>query len=516
MKKNQNTRIGKTPATLNTIGAAAILLIFAIQAGADDLDVSAAVHQPQLEHILQQELNQLVVIDPHQAFEEAFEVGDKLFGTAGNELDGIGAYVGNGSRFAKHPRVDLTGPMQWANHIPERVTGPNSQACSECHFHPSEDGSGPVSTNNVRDPKRKGKIGKFITRQPPHVFGIGAKQRLAEEMTQELHQIRDAALVIAQTRNQAKAKLIAKGIRFGRITAYPDGSLDFSEVEGVDDDLIIKPLQWKGANSTVRDFVREAENNELGLQAVEIVGIGQDGDFDQIVNELTVGDITALAIYQAAQPRPVTKTELADLGLMALSSEEEEQIEAGGKVFKKIKCLRCHVPELQLDSPIFSEPSRSAAYRDQSFPSGDNPRELGLRPRTAVTFDLTQDMPDNIIELETGRIFHLGNFKKNESGQTIVNIFSDLKRHDLGERVAEPVDEIGTGPSVFITQPLWGAGSTAPYMHDGRSPTITDAILQHGGEAANSRDKFVNLKEKKKKALVAYIENQILFKQTEE
>ena len=141
---------------------------------------------------------------------------------------------------------------------------------------------------------------------------------------------------------------------------------------------------------------------------------------------------------------------------------------------------------------------------------------LGLSPDTAVTFDLTQDIPDNIIELENGRKVHLGNFLTNEDGQTIVNIFSDLKRHDLGERVAEPVDEVGTGPSVFITQPLWGAGSTAPYMHDGRSPTITDAILQHGGEAADSRKKFVNLNERKQKALIAYIENQILFKLPEE
>jgi CxxC motif-containing protein (DUF1111 family) len=46
-------------------------------------------------------------------------------------------------------------------------------------------------------------------------------------------------------------------------------------------------------------------------------------------------------------------------------------------------------------------------------------------------------------------------------------------------------------------------------MHDGRSSTITDAILQHGGEAAVSREEFVNLSEREKKALVAYIENHI-------
>jgi len=397
------------------------------------------------------------------------------------------------------------------------VTGPNSQACTECHFRPFEDGSGPVSANNVRDPKHKGKIGKFITRQPPHVFGLGAKQRLAEEMTQELHQIRDAALKKAQKNGEAKTiKLIAKGIDFGRITAFPDGNLDFSQVEGIDNDLIIKPLQWKGANFTIRDFVRGAANNELGLQAVELVGMEEDGDFDGVLNELTVGDITALTIYQAAQPRPVTKIQLARLGLTALSREEVDQIEVGKKVFKSVKCANCHLPELLLDSFIFSEPSRSAAYRDQLFPSGADPLDLGLTPRAAVTFDLTEDIPDNIIELENGEIVHLGNFLTNDSGQTIVNIFSDLKRHDLGPQVAESVDEVGTGPSVFITQPLWGAGSTAPYMHDGRSPTITDAILQHGGEAADSSKKFVNLNERKKKALIAYIENQILFKLAED
>lgn len=516
MKKFHTLPFVNSANLLKAIGTVALLLLFAVPAEADNLEVSEQAHTPQLEHIAQQRLNRLALADPHAAFEQAFEVGDALFATAGNELDGVGAQVGNGSRFTKHPRSDLIGPTQWASHFPPRVTGPNSQACNECHFRPSEDGSGPVSADNVRDPRRTGQISLFITRQPPHIFGIGAKQRLAEEMTQDLHRIRDAALATAKSRKQAIAKLVAKGIDFGRITAFPDGSFDFSEVEGVDDDLVIKPLQWKGVNFTVRDFVRGAENNELGLQAVELVGDGQDGDFDQIVNELTVGDITALAIYQAAQPRPVTKTELANLGLMTLSSEEEQQIDLGGMVFQQIKCANCHVPQLLLDSPIFSEPSQSEAYRDQVFPSGANPVRLGLTPDTAVTFDLTRDIPENMIELASGRIVPLGNFKKNDGGQTIVNIFSDLKRHDLGRRVAEPVDEAGTGPSVFITQPLWGAGSTAPYMHDGRSPTISDAILQHGGEAENARNRFINLNEKKKKALVAYVENQILFKQAEE
>lgn len=515
MIKYRNVFNTKSAIVLNTIGATTLLLIFAVQARAGGLEVNEMAHEPQLKHITQQKINQLIGTNPHKAFEIAFEVGDELFGTAGNEFDGVGAHVGDGSRFAKYPRMDLTGPMQWANHFPPRITGPNSQACIDCHFLPTEDGSGPVSANNIRDPERLGHLDTFISRQPPHLFGLGAKQRLAEEMTQELHQICDSALNKAKIQDQVTARLITKGIDYGSITAYRDGTLDFSKVEGVDNDLIIKPFQWKGSNSTIRNFVRDAENNELGLQAVEIVGIGEDGDFDNIVNELTVGDITAMVIYQAGQPRPVTKKELSELGLMELSSQDKEQINIGRNLFQTVQCARCHVPELYLNSPVFSEPSQLTTHRDKLFPSGDDPLYLGLVPDIAVTFDITQDMQDNIIELENGNKVHLGNFNKNRSGKTIVHIFSDLKRHDLGEIVAESVGDEGTNPSVFITQPLWGVGSTAPYMHDGRSPTITDAILQHGGEAAVSREKFVDLSKREQKAIVAYIENHILFKQAE-
>jgi CxxC motif-containing protein (DUF1111 family) len=35
----------------------------------------------------------------------------------------------------------------------------------------------------------------------------------------------------------------------------------------------------------------------------------------------------------------------------------------------------------------------------------------------------------------------------------------------------------------WMTRPLWGVGSTGPYGDDGRSITLNDVILRHGGEA---------------------------------
>lgn len=46
---------------------------------------------------------------------------------------------------------------------------------------------------------------------------------------------------------------------------------------------------------------------------------------------------------------------------------------------------------------------------------------------------------------------------------------------------------------MFLTEAPWGVGSTAPYLHDGRATTLTEAILEHGGAAAASRSAFLRL-----------------------
>ena len=60
----------------------------------------------------------------------------------------------------------------------------------------------------------------------------------------------------------------------------------------------------------------------------------------------------------------------------------------------------------------------------------------------------------------------------------------------MGSGLAESIDEVGTGKSVFLTENLWGVGSTPPYMHDGRATTLTEAILAHGGEGTSEKNAF--------------------------
>ena len=116
--------------------------------------------------------------------------------------------------------------------------------------------------------------------------------------------------------------LVTKGVSFGSLTAHPDGSVDTNSVVGVDADLIIRPLSRKGAMRSVREFSVNAFNQHHGMQAVERFGLDTDPDQDGVTNELTIGDITAAAVYQAALPLPVQ--------VKANQGNERAQIGASG------------------------------------------------------------------------------------------------------------------------------------------------------------------------------------------
>jgi cytochrome c peroxidase len=267
----------------------------------------------------------------------------------------------------------------------------------------------------------------------------------------------------------------------------------------------------------LRAFVREGANNELGMQAVELVGHGVDGDHDGVVDELSVGDITALEIYVAAQPRPVTRVELAAHGLIEpLTPEEIEAIEQGETLFSQIGCDQCHRPTLTVEDPVFHAPSQSPFYRDAVFPGGLQPRAEGVDTIRAISYDMTRDLLDNIVETPDGEEVHLGVFTSDPQGGTPIPLYADLKRHDMGPELADAVDEIGTGPSVWLTRALWGVGSTDPYLHDGRATTLAEAIRAHGGEAAAVRDAYVALGDDERAQIIAFLENMVLFRDEED
>ena len=57
------------------------------------------------------------------------------------------------------------------------------------------------------------------------------------------------------------------------------------------------------------------------------------------------------------------------------------------------------------------------------------------------------------------------------------------------------------------TAPLWGVRTHSRLMHDGKSLTLTDAILRHQGEAEEVTKKFRRLTPQQKQALLTFLKS---------
>jgi len=466
-------------------------------------------------------LNRLVRSgEPGIAFVTAFEAGDELTEFSFASEHGVGANVGDGRRFARFPRADLAGAGEWAAHQPSRDGGPNATSCIACHNAPIANGAGDVAVNAVVDPAHTGDPKKYLERNTLPLFGLGAPQRLAEEMSLELQAQKHEVMRRACMIGEAEVELIAKGVSFGSLAAVRTSTtdcavtFDVSKLEGIDEDLVVRAFGWKGNRSSIRAFTRGAAHNELGMQAVELVG-DRDGDHDGVKNELTVGDLTALSVYMAGLERPVTRLELAKLGLADVSSEEKLRIGRGERLFVETGCSGCHVSRMRLNDPVFREPSVTDGFYDVAFPSGAKPIEFALDRDLGIAFDLRVSQPNNRIALADGEIHHLGGFPATEDGGALVNWYTDFKRHDMGPELADPVASDGIAAELWLTRSLAGVGSTGPWLHDGRATTLDEAIRMHGGEGSESRAGFAALPVQDRQAIVAFLENLVIFKQEE-
>lgn len=92
-------------------------------------------------------------------------------------------------------------------------------------------------------------------------------------------------------------------------------------------------------------------------------------------------------------------------------------------------------------------------------------------------------------------------------------VFSDLLLHDMGEALSDAgfgYAEVATSELVAVAQewrtpPLWGVRDSAPYLHDGRADTLSDAIAMHGGEAQSVVAAWSELEEGERASLDAFL-----------
>lgn len=91
-----------------------------------------------------------------------------------------------------------------------------------------------------------------------------------------------------------------------------------------------------------------------------------------------------------------------------------------------------------------------------------------------------------------------------ENGKTVA-AYSDLLLHDMGDALADGIQEgLATGRE-FRTQPLWGSSNTKRFLHDGRASSVAEAIAFHGGEALSAKQGFKALPRDDQQTLLRFV-----------
>lgn len=428
----------------------------------------------------------IIARDPFRAIRR----GRQLFQRKYTRLQGVGPLSGDG-----------TGNIETTLAIGAGLV----DSCAGCHGRPR--GAAGSGGDVVTRPD---------SRDAPHLFGLGLKEMLADEITSDLRALRQQAIDEARngpSNRTVRKALNSKGINYGSIKATRRGArieVDTSAIVGVDMDLRVRPFFAHGETISIREFAVGAWQNEMGLQAVDpelaaardgarfttpsgmtldgaldklegppATAAGEDPDGDGVSNEIPTSIVDFMESYLLNYFKPGTYEQTSD-------------VLNGRQKFQQIGCAQCHIPDLQIN-----------------------------RDRRVADLETVYDPVNGIFNNLFGTATGLFNARDDASGFPTLkepalqpflvrNIFTDFKRHDLGPNFHERNYD-GTMRTTFLTTPLWGVGTTAPYGHDGRSINLREVILRHGGEALAARNAFNALSTGDKAKIYEFLNALIIF-----
>src|SRR5262245_4391273 len=233
---------------------------------------------------------------------------------------------------------------------------------------------------------------------------------------------------------------------------------------------------WRGQQERLHDFVLGACANELGL---EVPGTPQplnplQPKYRPDGLDLSAEQCTSLTAFVAALPAPRE---------IELSIHLQDSRNHGKVLFASLGCADCHVEQVgevagiysdlllhdmgpKLADPVMAEASLTYIRR---LPDDQRSQPEPQPPATYYGGSSFQDLAvtgprPSLVEA------------KDQYG--IRNLYSVEKTNFESE---------------WRTPPLWGVADSAPYLHDGRAPTLVEAILWHGGEADSAVDQFKRL-----------------------
>jgi len=204
---------------------------------------------------------------------------------------------------------------------------------------------------------------------------------------------------------------------------------------------------WKGQNPSLLEFVQAACANELGLSNP---GHQQPTPLSQVNYvspglDLTLEQCQEMAAFIANLKRPVE--------VVPADPQAKKNVENGKHLFTTAGCAECHVPNMGSVEGVYSDLLMHRMGSDLVGQGSYNGRR--------------ENIPES---------------PGDDSFDTPMN------------------DE-------WRTPPLWGVADSAPYLHDGRAPTLEDAIRRHDGQSALARDNFNNLSASQQSALVDFLKS---------
>jgi len=375
-----------------------------------------------------------------------------------------------------------------------------SDSCAGCHGRPR--GAAGAGGDVVTRPD---------SRDAPHLFGLGLKEMLADEITADLRAIRAQAIAEAQDKHHAVTRsLDSKGVNFGSLRVQSNGTVDTSQVRGVNEDLRVRPFFAHGGKISIREFLVGAFNDEMGLQSVDPdmmqahngarvttpSGMILDGTQDQIEASPTDSETADPDHDGISNEIPTSLVDFMEFYLLNYFKpalyQQTDGTEQGRRLFNKVGCAQCHISDLQINH------DRRVADVNTVYD-----REHGIFNNLFASANPLFNVVDDHSGFPTSKQPNLQPF-------LVKNIFTDFKRHDVGPNFYERNFD-GTMRTEFLTTPLWGVGSTAPYGHDGRSINLMEVILRHGGEAQSARDAFTTLTSNQQAHVIEFLNSLVLF-----
>jgi CxxC motif-containing protein (DUF1111 family) len=189
----------------------------------------------------------------------------------------------------------------------------------------------------------------------------------------------------------------------------------------------------------------------------------------------------AMVSFVASLPRPYQTP--------PRNKDHADIISNGWATFQKIGCAVCHVQNPGGVPDVFSDLLLHDMGPGLTDPAPAQAELVTVRQAENIAVAAGQALPDLAEEdveiVQTRPPSYYG------GGKTTSRGFIEIQTTNVYQE--------------WRTPPLWGVQDSAPYLHDGRAETLTEAIVMHGGEATPSAANFIALDYVSRRAVLEFL-----------